>query len=117
MTKGAITKLADSLTARGYLIRLTDPTDRRTQILNITQKAFDILPALAALADENSEESFGDLHQTEREMLAQLQKKIVEGYGITTRPCPQVLFSFEFAPTVVEVHPDFGPAGAGIFRG
>ncbi|MBB4146072.1 MarR family winged helix-turn-helix transcriptional regulator [Rhizobium rhizoryzae] len=75
MTKGAITKLADSLTARGYLIRLTDPTDRRTQILNITQKAFDILPALAALADENSEESFGDLHQTEREMLAQLQKK------------------------------------------
>lgn len=86
MTKGAISKLADRLAAKGLAARAADPTDGRAHTLSLTTAGRAKTPALAALADQNDAESFACLAPDERAALERLLLKVVAGHGLTGTP-------------------------------
>src|SRR6185312_11598766 len=77
MTRGAISKLADRLLAKALITRTSSKDDARYQALALTKKGRALVPALAALADENDKEFFGHLDKPAREHLAAAMKEIV----------------------------------------
>src|SRR4051812_44802602 len=72
MTRGAITKLADRLIAKSLLVRAANPNDGRAQTLSLTAAGRRFVPRLAALADQNDAEFFGDLSPRDRQTLERL---------------------------------------------
>src|SRR5690348_14200961 len=58
MTKGAISKLADRLRAKGLIERTADADDKRVHSLCLTIEGKAKVPVLASLADENDAEFF-----------------------------------------------------------
>jgi DNA-binding MarR family transcriptional regulator len=86
MTKGAISKLAERLVAKGLLRRTGNPDDRRAHTLTLTPDGWDKVPALAAIADENDAEFFAVLAEDERAALDRLLKSLVERRGLTAAP-------------------------------
>lgn len=77
MTKGAISKLADRLTAKGLVERGADPDDRRAQTLSLAAPARPLVERLAKLADANDLQFFGALSRDERAEMERLLRKIV----------------------------------------
>ncbi len=87
MTRGAVTKLADKLVAKGLLLRRADPGgDGRAQLLVLTALGRRLVPELAALADRNDAEFFGALSANERARLAETLRGIVAARGLTAMP-------------------------------
>ena len=86
MTRGAITKLADRLINKSLIIRKADRDDGRSQTLALTPWGKSLVPELAALADQNDAEFFGDLTKAERETLERLLKRLVEHGHMTAIP-------------------------------
>lgn len=86
MTKGAISKLADRLEARGLLARQADPQDGRAQLLRLTDAGAALVPLLAAMADANDTAFFGALTEDERATLRALITKLAERHGLTGTP-------------------------------
>ena len=86
MTRGAISKLADRLTAKELIVRRTNGRDRRFQSLALTRQGRAITPKLAALADENDTEFFADLDPETRERIAGAMKDIVRRKGLRATP-------------------------------
>jgi DNA-binding MarR family transcriptional regulator len=86
MTRGAISKLVDRLAAKSLLTRRASKEDRRYQELALTGAGRELVPQLAALADANDEEFFGGLKKQERELLADLLKRIVRDRGLKDVP-------------------------------
>lgn len=86
MTRGAITKLADRLAAKGLLTRAANPDDARAQTLAITAAGRQLIPELAALADGNDAEFFGHLSDEARAHIEQVLRDIVERRGLTSIP-------------------------------
>jgi DNA-binding MarR family transcriptional regulator len=86
MTKGAISKLADRLEARGLVARQSDPQDGRAQVLRLTDAGAALVPLLAAMADMNDAEFFGVLTEEERATLKALIAKMAEHHGLTEAP-------------------------------
>jgi DNA-binding MarR family transcriptional regulator len=77
-TRGAITKLADRLIAKGLVAREADARDGRGQTLALTAKGRRTTPRLAALADQNEAECFGNLSkQDERNFRRILEETVV----------------------------------------
>lgn len=69
MSKGAISKLAERLTAKGLVAREESRDDKRAHSLSLTTEGRAKIPVLASLADENDAEFFGVLTKEERETL------------------------------------------------
>lgn len=86
LTRGAISKLAERLIAKALLIREADANDARTHTLALTNKARQLVPELAALADRNDEEFFDCLTERERAELERLLKRIVVRNHLTATP-------------------------------
>jgi DNA-binding MarR family transcriptional regulator len=86
MTRGAITKLAGRLIAKGLLVRKADPNDGRGQTLALTSLARRLVPKLAVLADQNDAEFFDHLTAGDRAVLERLLKDIVARRGLATMP-------------------------------
>jgi DNA-binding MarR family transcriptional regulator len=86
LTRGAISKLIDRLVAKSLVKRRPSKSDRRYQELVLTPSGRDLVPQLAALADGNDEEFFGALRRQERDLLADLLKRIVRDRGLKTTP-------------------------------
>lgn len=86
MTKGAISKLADRLLAKGLIERTESPHDRRAHSLSLTRKGQAKIPVLASLADENDTEFFGVLTEDEHETLGQILRALAERRGLTATP-------------------------------
>lgn len=86
LTRGGITKIADRLIAKGYLAREDDPEDGRGQRLKLTTKGNQIVPKLAALADQNEAEFFAHFSSKEKRELMGLLQKTVAALGIDTIP-------------------------------
>lgn len=86
MTRGAITKLADRLIAKGLVSRQANPDDARAQTLAITPAGQGVIPELSALADRNDAEFFGHLAPAERDQIERLLKDIIARRGLTTVP-------------------------------
>lgn len=86
MTRGAITKLADRLTAKGLVRRAPSPADGRGQILALTRKGLALLPDLAGLADRNERECFGHLADETRETLRRTLRDLARQLDLTAIP-------------------------------
>lgn len=86
LTKGAITKLADRLIAKGLVRRGPDPQDGRAQVLGLTDAGRGKVPGLAALADENDAACFAVLDADERARLDGLLKSLAARLGLTAIP-------------------------------
>ncbi|ATQ69547.1 MULTISPECIES: MarR family winged helix-turn-helix transcriptional regulator [Methylosinus] len=86
LTRGAITKLADRLIAKGFVIRAADCDDRRAQTLRLTAEGAQFVPELAALADENESECFAHLEDEDRRALRRILEQTVARLGPTRMP-------------------------------
>ncbi len=74
MTRGAISKLADRLAAKGLAVRQADAADGRAHTLRLTAKGTKLVPELAALADANDRECFAHLSPADRRTLDRILK-------------------------------------------
>lgn len=81
MTRGAISKLVDRLSAKELVERTASDNDRRFQSVRLTSKGARLVPALAKLADENDAEFFGHLSEEQQAGLVQVLRGIVERQG------------------------------------
>jgi DNA-binding MarR family transcriptional regulator len=86
LTRGAITKIADRLIAKGLVKRDADAADGRAQTLALTQKGRALIPKLAALADQNDADFFGDLDPALVETVTAAMQEIVRRRGL--KPIP-----------------------------
>jgi DNA-binding MarR family transcriptional regulator len=86
MTRGAISKLADRLSAKALLTRVPGKKDRRYQDLALTAAGRALVPELSALADRNDAEFFGQLELADRATIERLMKNIVRQLGLRTMP-------------------------------
>ncbi len=77
MTKGAISKLADRLTAKALVERGADPEDRRGHKLSLAAAARPLVERLSKLADANDIQFFGILSPEERAEMERLLRNIV----------------------------------------
>ncbi|MDO9337095.1 MAG: MarR family transcriptional regulator [Caulobacter sp.] len=86
MTRGAISKLSDRLVNKALVLRRDDPRDGRARSLALTPAARTLVSRLAALADLNESEFFGDLADEDRRTLERILRQIVERRGLKTLP-------------------------------
>jgi DNA-binding MarR family transcriptional regulator len=71
---------------KGLVTRQERSDDRRFQDIALTSTGRQLVPALAALADENDEEFFHPLSAAEREALIVTLKKLVQAHGLQKFP-------------------------------
>lgn len=86
LTRGAISKLADRLIAKGFLTRTADLSDGRAHTLALTTKGRGLIPKLATLADQNDAEFFDHLSAQERATVERVLKEIVKKRGLKSIP-------------------------------
>lgn len=86
LTRGAITKLADRLIARGLLRRTAAEGDGRAQRLSLTEAGRALVPRLAALAGLNEAEAFGHLPADDRAALEEALRALIRHHGLATAP-------------------------------
>lgn len=86
LTRGAVTKLADRLIAKSLLVRRASLADGRAQTLALTAQGRLIVPALAALADQNDAEFFSHLSAAERSEMERILRDIVARRGLKSVP-------------------------------
>ncbi|MFZ6875169.1 MarR family winged helix-turn-helix transcriptional regulator [Undibacterium sp. Di27W] len=86
MTKGAISKILGSLEKKELLKRETSLIDRRAQHISLTRKGKNLVPELAALADENDELFFGHMSPQQRMDLMSGMQKIIDLHGMRKIP-------------------------------
>jgi DNA-binding MarR family transcriptional regulator len=86
LTRGAISKLADRLAAKGLAERTAGSDDRRFQSLSLTAAGRALVPELAALADENDAAFFGHLSDEERAAIEAALREIVRRKGLKAVP-------------------------------
>ena len=86
MTRGAISKLADRLIAKGLVLRIDNPDDRRAHSLSLTALGQAKVPVLARLADANDAAYFGMLTAEEHQSLDRILRALVERRGLTGMP-------------------------------
>lgn len=86
MTRGAVSKLADRLVAKSLIDRTTSDTDRRYQALSLTGEGRLLVPKLAAEADRNDAEFFGQLGEAERRLIENTMRDIVRRRGLKALP-------------------------------
>lgn len=86
MTRGTITKIVDRLLHKGLVTRRESSGDRRYQEIALTAAGRRLIPALAALADQNDKEFFHPLSRKEREAILSILKKLVQAHGLEKLP-------------------------------
>jgi DNA-binding MarR family transcriptional regulator len=86
LTRGAISKLADRLVAKGLVTRASNNSDGRAHTLALTLKGRSLIPKLAALADQNDAEFFDHLSSQERATVERVLKEIVKIRDLKTIP-------------------------------
>lgn len=86
MTKGAISKLAERLTAKGLVAREENQQDKRAHSLSLTSEGRAKIPVLASLADENDAEFFGVLTKGEHETLDHILRVLAERRELKATP-------------------------------
>ena len=86
MTRGAITKLADRLIAKSLITREASPDDGRSQTLCLTAQGANLVPELAALAEQNEAECFAHLSDRDRGALHRILKDTVTRLGLVAMP-------------------------------
>jgi DNA-binding MarR family transcriptional regulator len=86
MTRGAISKLADRLLGKRLIAREAVDGDGRAHRLALTAEGRALTPHLAALADQNDQQFFGDLDPSLRGAIEAAMKGIVRRRGLKAIP-------------------------------
>lgn len=86
LTRGAVSKLVDRLFTKKLLSRKDSKEDRRYQEIQLTKAARILVPRLAALADENDEQFFSSLSESERKYLIDALMKIASANQLNKMP-------------------------------
>jgi DNA-binding MarR family transcriptional regulator len=86
MTRGAASKLIDRLVGKKLVSRQDRTDDRRYQDIELTAAGQRVVPALAAIADENDKEFFAALSVREHAALVVTLKKLVQAHGLHRIP-------------------------------
>ncbi len=86
LTRGAISKLADRLINKELVAKEQNPNDGRAHKLKLTKAGMRLVPELAALADQNETECFGQMSDHDRQALERILKDTVARLGIVATP-------------------------------
>lgn len=86
MTKGATSKIVTRLEERGLAQRKMAEGSGREQLVILTPKGRDMVPRLAALADENDAHFFGHLSELEQTALFNVLKGLVTQHKLQGPP-------------------------------
>lgn len=86
LTRGAISKLVDRLLKKDLVTRKEASGDRRFQDIKLTATALKLIPKLAAIADENDEQFFSSLSNTDRMTLLGILTKLAKTHNLNTSP-------------------------------
>lgn len=86
LTRGAVSKLADRLLAKGLVLRVADPQDGRAHRLYLSPAGRARVPVLAAIADRNDADYFGALTPAEHDRLLRMLKGLAARRGLKQVP-------------------------------
>jgi DNA-binding MarR family transcriptional regulator len=86
LTRGAVSKLVDRLSAKKFIKRTAGKGDRRYQTVVLTPSGRKLVPILAALADQNDAEFFSHLSEEQRSSLKDLLSDIVRRHQLKDVP-------------------------------
>jgi MarR family transcriptional regulator, lower aerobic nicotinate degradation pathway regulator len=86
MTRGAISKLDDRLAAKGLIEIGASDTDGRQQVVRLSRRGRELVPRLAALADENDAAFFGVLDSHEQATLRRLLARLIGAHQLAGTP-------------------------------
>lgn len=86
MTKGAASKTISKLESKGLAKRNQAKDSLREQVLCLTDEGNQLVPTLAALADENDARFFGHLSDSQRQSLMVLMKELVVHHQLKQVP-------------------------------
>jgi len=86
MTKGAASKIVSKLEAKGLAERRLAGEGGREQALCLTAAGQQLVPRLAALADQNDALFFGHLTETQRQSLMALMQELVSHHRLKRIP-------------------------------
>ncbi len=86
MTRGAASKLIDRLVVKKLVSGQERTDDRRFQDIKLTAAGRRLVPAIAAIADQNDEEFFAVLSKREHAALVAALKKLVRVRGLHQIP-------------------------------
>ena len=86
LSRGAVSKLVDRLLSKGLVTRVESFTDRRFQEIKLTPRAIKLVPKLACIADENDENFFSILSESERKSFFKTLVKIAEVHNLHANP-------------------------------
>lgn len=86
LTRGAISKLADRLEGKALLSREEDLADLRAQSLSLSERGHELVPRLAAIADQNDAQFFGHLTSDERAAVERIMRSVIERRGLSSVP-------------------------------
>jgi DNA-binding MarR family transcriptional regulator len=78
---GALSRMIERLVQKGLIVRETDPTNRRTVRLRLTDTGQQLVPVLAMEADENDESFFGVVSAAERRQLMETVRTLLTKNG------------------------------------
>jgi DNA-binding MarR family transcriptional regulator len=86
MTKGAASKIITKLESKGLAERSPSKDSAREQELSLTKAGNELVPILAAVADENDAHFFGHLSENQRQGLMNLMKDLVSHHQLKQIP-------------------------------
>lgn len=86
LTRGAVSKLIDRLLSKSLVSRSESSDDRRYQEIKLTTTAIKLIPKLATIADENDDDFFSILTETEKKNLMNTLIKIAKYHELNTNP-------------------------------
>ncbi|MBT1609726.1 MarR family winged helix-turn-helix transcriptional regulator [Curtobacterium poinsettiae] len=81
VTSGAVTNRLNRLVAKGFVTRQTDPSNRRSVLVTLTDHGLTVVDAALARHVENERELLGTLSSDEEQQLAGLLRKLLLGLG------------------------------------
>lgn len=86
MTKGAVSKVVVKLEEKGLVQRSSDPSDARAMQLRLSNKAEDLVPRLAQIADDNDQRFFGHLTAAQQAALRDILEQTVRFHQLREVP-------------------------------
>ncbi len=86
MTKGAVSKLAERLLAKGLIERSDSQDDKRSHMLSLTARGRTKTPVLAAIADRNDSDFFAVLTPDEQGQFRNILQKLIDKRLLVRRP-------------------------------
>lgn len=86
MTKSAASKVVTRLEAKGLATRISAAHSAREQLIVLTPQGRELLPVLAACADENEQFFFGHLDLGSRQALQQAMIDLTKYHHLTQLP-------------------------------